>query len=536
MNENTTAPRRTMLGAEAREYPGGYSDADVAEIGTQDGAAGVGVTDTFGENTVAHGAGLVTAAHDAQVGMIGHELAGVLGELDRRCHAIGARFATTTARFTREVGVALDAMQHRANVAHVRRSLGLGDPRWWAPLALFGVLVALFLGEIGLLASALQSMGLSDTPLIPGVPLTDELHIAALAAVVSLALVAHAVGDTLKVLKTDADLRRTEIEPRVRARFAKLSRFAMVLAGVAGLCGLVAVAGMVLIRGEYLAESGSEITSGPFILIQVALLAAAVLAAYHFSDPTAHAWRDAAKKEDASIEMAEASLASLDSDAGEHNSIAQQRETEITAARHHVGVDRANAVRQSRHLYPRQVLHASPEPVAAKLFATGFPELHTMTADEIRAGLLGKAAEPVAELNTDRWHRAWQRALAAVRAREAELRAVLDERVLPTRPADEFDYAVGAQLDADDALFTDDAEDDGLFAEIGEAPDDVAESAVERDTEPEPEEALALHPLATVDAGDSDDADDPGFAESAHGPMDTGADAGDTVDTEGCAA
>ncbi|MGC0368843.1 hypothetical protein [Microbacterium sp. SLBN-111] len=308
----TTPSHRSMLSSDRRTYVGGYADDRVAEIGTQDGSASVGVTDMFGANTTAHGAGLVATAHAAQKGLIGHELAGVLGALDALRHDVKARYGATVATFTQSLGRMVDASMHRANMAFQRTALGLGAPHAWAPFALLAVLIVLFLGEIGLLASALQSMGLSDVPLIPGVSLTDELHIAALATVVSLALVSHAVGDTLKHLKTDADVRRLEIVDEVRARLPKPSRFAMTIAGVAGICGIVAVAGMVMIRGEYLAESGSQITSAPFILIQLALLAAAVFTAYFFSDPTAAAYRHAVKVENERVAETEQHLSMLE--------------------------------------------------------------------------------------------------------------------------------------------------------------------------------------------------------------------------------
>lgn len=482
----TTPPRRSMLSGDRRTYVGGYHDQQVAEIGTQDGNAGLGVTDTFGENTTAHGAGIVVTAHAAQKGLIGYDLAGVIRDLDARRHDTSARYGTKVAVFTRSLGRMTDASIHRANIAFQRAVLGLGAPQPWAPFALLAILSVLFIGEIGLLASALQSMGLSDVPLIPGISLTDELHIAALAAVVALAVVSHAVGHTLKRLKTDTDIRRLEIVGRVRGRLPNPSRFDMAIAVVAGLCGIVAVAGMVMIRGEYLAESGSEITSGPFILIQVALLAAAVLSAYYFADPTAAAYRHAVKKENERVAETEQHLSGLEALAAEHNTIADTLEAEIHGAVQHALVDQANAARQAEHLYPRAVLHGLPEPVAEKLFAAGHPEVEQKTAEQLRGELAWTIKAPE-QLSTEKCQKAFADAVGKVDARESKLRALLDERVLPSRPADEFDYAVAEELSTAPE-----------HADGSKTPPGVADAGSEA-------EGPVLHPVVAANEGDGNE-------------------------------
>lgn len=484
----TNPPGRSMLSSDGRAYVGGYADEQVTEIGTQDGSAGVNVADMFGENTTAHGAGLVVAAHEAQKGLIGHELAGIIGALDARRHDLKARHGAMVATFTRSLGRMTDASMHRANIAFQRTVLGLGAPHVWAPYALFTVILVLFLGEIGLLASALQSMGLSDVPLIPGVSLTDELHIAALATVVSLALVSHAAGDALKHLKTNADIRRLEIDNRVRARQPKPSRFAMVVAFIAGVCGIVAVAGMVGIRGEYLAESGSEITAGPFVLIQIALLAAAVFAAYFFADPTAAAYISAVKTESNRVGETEQHLSELESLAAEHNKIADTREAEIRGAIQHALVDQANAKRQANYLYPRAVLHGLPEPVADKLFAAGHPAVQDRSAEELRVELVGDKSSAVAPLSNEKLRNAFTAAVAKVAAREQALRALLDERVLPTRPANELDYATAEGS-----------------SEIPEAAEATKTQPSEPDTGSESAESPVLHPVDTTHEDDTGD-------------------------------
>lgn len=399
MDPRTTSPstpHAALSTRGARDYPGGYSDEGVIEIARADGEISAADPGYWGENApAAYGAKLPVMTHPVQLGLISHTLRDTVQRLAGAIHAGVARLDRRTPEVKHEIDRWKFAALHLADIRHLRRLMRLGDPDRHTEVKRWGLLVLLFFGELGLLATALQSQGLSDRPLIPGLAFTDELHVAALATVAAMAMLGHAAGEGVRALQYTLDRRRLEPDPDVRAALPAPSRAHLTTGGVAAVIAVIMLMGMVMLRAEYLAAAESAVSSAPFVLTQLGLLAAAVWIAYHFSDPSAPALRAALADEAATGKVVTESMTEAEQLTAAVNTDAEGIAAAVAMAGAHARADAANADRQAGALYPTHVLRSLDEPVTEKLFVEGLPAVKHLSDAELLAALKGVTELPM---------------------------------------------------------------------------------------------------------------------------------------------
>src|SRR6202022_3598082 len=101
----------------------------------------------------------------------------------------------------------------------------------------------------GLVSASFQVFGLSDQPAIPGVGLTDDLHITAYASVTALLVLAHLVGHNLKLIEHDLERRRQHANDAGATRQAPgISWFRLAIIGVCLLLAVLALDGLATVR------------------------------------------------------------------------------------------------------------------------------------------------------------------------------------------------------------------------------------------------------------------------------------------------
>jgi hypothetical protein len=364
-----TIPTESSLNVtDKRGYIGGYDDATVEAIAEQDGAASVNNPTIWGENTQPNNLHVLNGAHATTIELIAHEFRGnlqtVIGRVEQgiaelRHKVIAAKYASDKWKLAmiREIVQRHTILSSGASLPDAREA--------WKPIL---ALTVLFLGDWALVAVAFQILGLSDTPAIPGIQFTDDLHLASLATIVLLVLLAHGAGVKLRKVEHAFELRRREPDVQTRAKLPKPSWLDVMLMTIFILVAAFAVVGVGEIRLEYLAAHGVAAPGGPFLAVQLGVLAAAIFVAYHFSNPFEKEWKekrratqDATRKLDQVWSEADSLVASLNVDIERIASMTSQ-------AGHHVRVDAAQLSRQ-HGLFRGRVILAQPEPTIERLFA-----------------------------------------------------------------------------------------------------------------------------------------------------------------------
>lgn len=344
----------------SRAYHGGHSDHDVNEAGIENGTAGTNDTVLYGPHDD-HTIGEISEAHNTAASMIGYRMretvGGIVDWIDKALPSIDDLNVVATQKIDEwhDAAAELRRLQHRM------RSTGLSLPQRkdrWKSLA---ALALLFVGDLALVAVAYQILGLSDAPWIPGFGFTDDLHLAALATVVLLLILAHVAGGKVRRFEYDVDQRRREVDLETRASMPKPSCFDVVLVlSCMSLAGF-ALWGVAAIRLDYLAQSGIIAQPVPFVAVQIGVLAAAIAVSYHYANPLKREYEDAKSSVERTEVARDESITAVETAAGDLNAAIDSVPTEIAKAGHHVTADSGNAHRQVE-LYEGRYILSLPEP------------------------------------------------------------------------------------------------------------------------------------------------------------------------------
>ena len=432
------------LGAQAeRDYVGGYNDDVVEEMAREDGEASVH-SSAWGENVRPHSLEVINHAHDAQVHLVGHDLRAQVQDVVARlrhglpAHAVARNTATQAVDSWKLAQMRLHVLTHRI------LSAGMALPvrrDFWKSL---GILAVLFLGEWGLIAVGYQLLGLSDHALIPGVQFSDDLHLAALATVTLLVLLAHGAGVKLRRVEHDFEARR-----QARARGdgdsvpgPSILDIALMVAflGVA----LAALVGVGIVRIDYLATAGIAAQAGPFLAIQIGILVAALFSAYHFTHPYERQWHAQETEASRTAAALDGSLDALVNLTGSVNADVALVDALVAQAGHHVEVDEANARRQVS-LYARGEILAQPEIISERLLPEPLPAPNQLDGEDLLETLIGVTPRPYTlEVAMDDVVAHHEAAIREVRELAERLNEIETERALGGR----YDSSEGGPVEA----------------------------------------------------------------------------------------
>lgn len=368
---------------EVGSYVAHYNDVDVEARGNEDGAASFGDPGVWGDNVHPHSADLPNGAHETTVNLVGYRLRNTLAAIVETIEAALARLtmqkaiaksAIDTLEATERDVLVLGEQQRQEGVAEPTRSTTVKS--WVARVALFG-------GELALVAAAMQIFGLSDTPIIPGIVWSDDLHLFALGILVALNVLGEFAGIKLKRIAHTLHLRRREVDTERRQQLPRISWWDVAWAAALLAVGFVGIAGVADIRLEYFRQAGTEVGNvWAFYVIQIMILAAATALGYHAYHPYAKRWHAAHKalavaseQEAAAVENCVQAVASI-------NTAIEQISTEVGKGVLHVGADRADAERQGS-LYARALQLGQPEPVTDRLLPERLPQPIMRTAGDV---------------------------------------------------------------------------------------------------------------------------------------------------------
>jgi len=381
-----------------RQYPGGYHDKDVEAFAFEDGQASVHNPSRLGENTFRHSFDLLNASHGNNAGMIAHQYR---DDVQRTVDELEA--AIPKARSAERAANAALENKRRAEVSRLRlrhriEMEGLELPSLRSLVWMIAGIALLFLGEAGLVSASFQIFGLADRPAIPGVSLTDDLHITAYASVTALLVLAHVVGHNLRLIAHDIDQRRLAVNAEARVKLPGFSWLHLGLIGVSLVLALLALDALSSVRVDYLRTQGQHVQSQPFLVIQIGIFAAAAFLVYLHTQPHGRRWVKhlrSKKRVEKAWKTEEAVFNGL---VGSVNAKIDLLDTLLAQAGHHVGISGSDMRRQAS-LYARRVILSQPEPVVGKVFPV---ELPTPTGDKLKHFLMGVAAVPAFEkLTTD---------------------------------------------------------------------------------------------------------------------------------------
>lgn len=375
------------------DYNTGLTALDVEKAATEDGQAGVLDPALVGQNSHMHAGDLLVGGHEAATSVIGHQLRyGVLGVVDR----LNAEQPWVDAAGRRALAAIAEFLSAGRRLAlHEARMLAAGLPLPTRKdfLVLAASLLALFVGDWALIAMGFQLFGLSDTPWIPGIGFTDDLHLAAVSSVAFLVVLGDKAGDQLRRIQHPLELRR-KAPKAARSQLpwpAPFDGFWLLVCLGVGVTGLYALSA---IRASYLVDLGVDPNSAAFFWIQAAIFTAAVALGYAHANPDAKMYRSLkAKHEVADAGMGGAVTEYVDS-VGSFNAGIDQLDAIVAAAGHHVDADGANTDGQLAR-YKRRYLLAQLEPAQDALFGEGAHELTRQYRDgELLARLAGVTALP----------------------------------------------------------------------------------------------------------------------------------------------
>jgi hypothetical protein len=386
-------PAATLNVGNGRNYPGGYPDPEVEDFAIEDGNAAVHNPAIFGENTAPRVIEIINHAHDTDAGLIAHDYRGCVQPVAEKLEIAlpEAKSAEQDVldglereRQTREKRIRL---RHKieADGLHVLHTFAFA----WLVLAMAG----LFFGDLPIISLGFQVLGLSDKPIIPGVAFSDELHLAALASVTALLILAHIAGHKLRLVVHDLERRRKATTDEVKLELPRPSRMAMGIGVGCVLSALFLLDGVSAIRVDYLRQRGIAAQSAAFIAIQIGVLSAALLLSYLHAHPYKREWADITREDKKVTAQARAKEQTHVSLVGKVNGLIDLLDTVEAQAGHHVGVSASDARRQGQ-LYPRRVTLSQPEPTIERLFPETLPEPTVRVSEDLAKFLIGVAPLP----------------------------------------------------------------------------------------------------------------------------------------------
>lgn len=368
---------------EVGSYVAHYNDVDVEARGNEDGAASFGDPGVWGDNVHPHSADLPNGAHETTVNLVGYRLRNTLAALVETIEASLARLTTQKAIAKSAIDT-LEATERDVLVlGEQQRQEGLAEPIRSTTVKSWVARVALFGGELALVAAAMQIFGLSDTPTIPGIVWSDDLHLFALGILVALNVLGEFAGIKLKGIAHTLHLRRREVDAERRQQLARVSWWDVAWAAALLAVGFMGIAGVADIRLEYFRQAGTEVGNvWAFYVIQIMILAAATALGYHAYHPYAKRWHAARKAHEVAGKNEAAAVESCMQAVASINTAIEQISTEVGKGVLHVGADRADAERQGS-LYARALQLGQPEPVTDRLLPASLPQPITRAAGDV---------------------------------------------------------------------------------------------------------------------------------------------------------
>jgi hypothetical protein len=264
MTPNKLASARESLSVgSGRQYPGGYQDEDVEAFALEDGQAAVHNPSRFGENTHPHSIDVLNAGHGNNAAMIAHQYR---DDVQRTVDELDAEIPK--ARSAEQAAHTALENKRRAEVSKLRQRHsiemeGLELPSLRSLIWIIAGIGLLFLGEAGLVSASFQIFGLADKPAIPGIGLTDDLHITAYASVTALLVLAHIVGHNLRLIAHDVELRRRAVNAEAESKLPGISWFHLALIGVCLVIAVLALDALATVRVDYLQAQGKHVQSLP---------------------------------------------------------------------------------------------------------------------------------------------------------------------------------------------------------------------------------------------------------------------------------
>ncbi|GAB2746948.1 hypothetical protein [Sinomonas soli] len=362
-----TRPATALTTSRGGAYNTGIPEQDVEAKAHEDGTAGVLDPAVVGVNSHPHAVEALVHGHEAATGVISHDARGGLQKVD-------ADLEKERLRFKSSETAALEANSDyesakRELILQERRmkATGLPIPSKKAAFILAVAMIALFGGDWSLITLGYQTLGLSDRPWLPGIAVTDDLHLAAFSSVFALVILGEAVGDRLRGIEYALENRR-QAEEADRARLPRPARFDVFWLAVCLLGALGGVSALSYIRSEYLKALGAD-TGGPaFFGIQLAILLAAIALGFAHANPEAKRWKSNEKKARAAEAARTAATAAVTESGSRINALIDQRDALIAQTGHHISTDAANAELQAS-AYKRRYLLSQLEPVQERLFS-----------------------------------------------------------------------------------------------------------------------------------------------------------------------
>lgn len=343
-------PRQTYNGVahddslpirEVGSYVAHYNDVDVEARGNEDGTASFGDPGVWGDNVHPHSADLPNGAHETTVNLVGYRLRNTLASIAETIEAALPRLTTQKASAKSAIDTLEAAERDVLVLGEQQRQEGLPEPTrstnaksWVARVALFG-------GELALVAAAMQIFGLSDTPIIPGIVWSDDLHVFALGILVALNVLGEFAGIKLKRIAHSLHLRRREVDTERRQRLPRISWWDVAWVAMLLAVGFGGIAGVADIRLEYFRQANTEVGNvWAFYVIQIMILAAATALGYHAYHPHAKQWHAARKAYEAARKNESAAVESCLKAVASINTAIEQISTEAGKGVLHVGAYR----------------------------------------------------------------------------------------------------------------------------------------------------------------------------------------------------
>lgn len=389
-------------------FGAGYADEDVLAKAEADASARLYDPGVWGSNRTPYPMCAIARAAETGQSLLGHQLdaaraAGAESDLERLLVDIPLREA--------EVLTAIGDLE-AARIAEIKlrqrleqEKLPRPDPRPWRPWAKALILAGLVAGEVFVLTSPFQVLGLSDRPLFWFV---TAQNLGALSGIVALLVLAHGLA-----AKPPHERHRVPGGGRWHERLAARSEGyrASILGVVAALLGLAAV------RESYLDASGKgngAVAIG-FLLLNLAIVLAARWAARPDARPYAAQWRGVLADVADAEERLEETSTTYEQQLGTYNARRVHRDALISQYDHATAATRSDAHRQIAEFAAAARL-GQPEPVTETMFDAELPApTPNEFTTELRAYCLQQTGAPT------RYQRYARLAPTAVRQRHEQM-------------------------------------------------------------------------------------------------------------------
>lgn len=372
-------------------YITGRPEQAIEDMAAEDGQSDLLNPGTVGVNSHPEAIDGLVHAHEAAAGVIGHDGRDELQEIDAELEKDLLAFEATKAETLDANGRYESAERERILQWRDMRESGLPIPSKKATFILVLAMVGLFGGDWSLITLGYQVLGLSDRPWLPGVAVTDDLHLAAFSSVFALVVLGDGAGERLRRIEHALDRRRRAGETE-RDRMPGPARFDFLWLAVCLLGALGGLTALSYIRSEYLKAVSADTGGLAFFGIQLAILLAAIALGFAHAHPEAKRWRSSARK----AREAEAALTNSTADctkaASKVNAGVDLHNTTLAKIGHHVGVHAADTS-VGGTVYKRRYSLSQPEPAQERLFGEHLtPPRYTET--ELLAKITGIAEIP----------------------------------------------------------------------------------------------------------------------------------------------